>query len=73
MPSKKPFLSFVIDEELLKKIDDFKFANRFESRAEAIRYLIEKGLSDNVTAESRTPFETQKKSLPADQAEAASA
>ena len=40
MPSEKPFLSFIISEELLEKIDDFRFEHRFESRAEAIRELI---------------------------------
>lgn len=44
MPSKKPFLSFVIDEDLLQKIDDFRFRHRFESRAAAIRALILRGL-----------------------------
>ena len=30
--------------ELLKRIDDFRWANRLPSRAEAIRQLIEAGL-----------------------------
>jgi hypothetical protein len=41
MPSDKPFLSFVIDPELLKRVDDFRFKNRFESRAAAIKWLLE--------------------------------
>lgn len=44
MPSDKPFLSFVIDEKLLKAVDDFRFQYRFSSRAEAIRELIRRGL-----------------------------
>lgn len=40
MPSKKPFLSFVIDPELLKQIDDYRFKHRFESRAAAVKHLI---------------------------------
>jgi len=40
MPSKKPFLSFVIDPELLRKIDDYRFKHRFESRAAAVKYLL---------------------------------
>jgi hypothetical protein len=33
--------------ELIERIDDFRFANRVESRAEAIRQLIEAGLEAN--------------------------
>ncbi|MDO9566540.1 MAG: hypothetical protein Q7J15_07360 [Candidatus Desulfaltia sp.] len=40
MPSKKPFLSFIIEPELLKLIDDYRFKHRFESRAAAIKHLI---------------------------------
>ena len=40
MPSIKPFLSFVIEPELLKKLDDFRFNNRFQSRTEAIKWLL---------------------------------
>lgn len=45
MPSEKPFLSFVIDEELLQEIDVYRFKHRLESRAEAIRELIRLGLT----------------------------
>jgi metal-responsive CopG/Arc/MetJ family transcriptional regulator len=40
---RKVFLNFQIPEELLKKIDDFRFEQRKSSRAEAVRELIEKG------------------------------
>jgi hypothetical protein len=40
MGSEKPFLSFVIEPEFLKRIDDFRFKHRFESRAAAIKWLI---------------------------------
>jgi len=39
MGSEKPFLSFVIDPEFLKRLDDFRFKHRFESRAAAIKWL----------------------------------
>ncbi len=48
MSSKKPFLSFVVEKSLLKKIDDFRFENRFESRAAAIKFLIEKALEKGI-------------------------
>jgi len=44
MPTKKPILNFAADEELLKRISDFRFENRIETRSEAIRILVEEGL-----------------------------
>ena len=44
MPSQKPKLLFVVEEELLKQIDDFRFESRIHSRSEAIRQLIRAGL-----------------------------
>ena len=40
MPSKKPILNFVIDPDELKRIDDFRFRYWFNSRAEAVKWLI---------------------------------
>lgn len=40
MPSEKPFLHFVIEGELLKRLDDFRFKYRFDSRAAAIKWLL---------------------------------
>lgn len=45
MTTDKPKLLFVIPQELLDRIDDFRFENRINSRAEAIRQLIEAGLA----------------------------
>jgi len=45
MPTEKPKIIFVMTEDLIKRIDDFRFENRINSRSEAIRRLIEKGLS----------------------------
>lgn len=39
-PSEKPFLSFVIDEDLLEWLDDFRYAERFPSRAAALKWII---------------------------------
>jgi small subunit ribosomal protein S21 len=41
MPSEKPFLHFVVDENLLKRVDDFRFRNRFPTRAAAIKWLLD--------------------------------
>jgi hypothetical protein len=40
-PADKTFLHFLIDPELLKRVDDFRFKNRFDSRAAAIKWLLE--------------------------------
>ena len=40
MPSQKPFLSFVVDDDLLEALDDFRYAQRFPSRAAAIKWLL---------------------------------
>lgn len=44
MPSNKPRFTVVCDEELLKKIDDFRFENRYNSRTSAAIELINRGL-----------------------------
>jgi metal-responsive CopG/Arc/MetJ family transcriptional regulator len=45
MPTEKPKLIIVMESDLLKRIDDFRFDNRINSRSEAIRQLIEAGLA----------------------------
>jgi metal-responsive CopG/Arc/MetJ family transcriptional regulator len=47
MPTDKPKILITLDNDLLNRIDDFRFGNRINSRSEAIRFLIEKGLSVN--------------------------
>ena len=44
MPTEKPKIIFVMEENLLKRVDDYRFENRINSRSEAIRRLIEEGL-----------------------------
>jgi metal-responsive CopG/Arc/MetJ family transcriptional regulator len=44
MPTEKPILTLAVDKGLLDRISDFRFDNRIETRSEAIRILIEKGL-----------------------------
>lgn len=36
----KNFLSFLIEPALLKRVDDFRFKNRFATRAAAIKWLL---------------------------------
>ena len=54
MPSDKPKILFVVDDELLARIDDYRYANRIPSRAETIRRLVEKGLKGPVEPSKKT-------------------
>jgi len=45
MPTKKNIIAFVSDDELLKRIDDFRrYQESIPSRSEAVRLLVEEGL-----------------------------
>jgi len=44
MPSKKPKILLVVDDELIERIDDYRYDNRIPARSEAIRRLIEESL-----------------------------
>ena len=44
MPTKKPKILLVVDDDLIKRIDDFRFDNRINSRSEAMRRLIKEAL-----------------------------
>lgn len=44
MPTEKPRYSITVDEELLKKTDDFRFENRYPSRSAATLELIRLGI-----------------------------
>jgi metal-responsive CopG/Arc/MetJ family transcriptional regulator len=46
-----PLLTFVVDKELIDRLDDFRFAHRFRSRAETVRWLLEWALDENPTPE----------------------
>ena len=45
MPTEKPKIILVMEKDLLKRIEDFRFENRISSRSKAIRRLLEKALS----------------------------
>jgi len=49
MASEKPLLNFVIDPNLLRRLDDFRFKNRFGSRAAAIKWLLDWALNQKPT------------------------
>ncbi len=46
MTTDKPRILLTVDEDLLERIDDYRFENRVNSRSEAIRQLLDKALKD---------------------------
>ena len=44
MPSKKPIITLIVEEDFLQKIDDYRFKNRIANRSETVRQLVEAGL-----------------------------
>jgi len=46
MPTEKPRYTVIVDEELLKEIDDFRFDNRYPSRSAATLDLIRMGIKE---------------------------
>lgn len=45
---------FSLPESLSQQIDDFRFANRLKTESEAIRRLVEAGLSAEAPKDTRT-------------------
>jgi metal-responsive CopG/Arc/MetJ family transcriptional regulator len=44
MPYKRNIFNFQADDELTKRLEDFRFENRINTRSEAIRRLLEEAL-----------------------------
>ena len=44
MPTEKPRYTIIVDEKMLKEIDDFRFENRYPSRSAATLELIRLGI-----------------------------
>ena len=44
MTTDKPRILLTIDDQLLERIDDFRYENRIPARSEAIRRLLEDSL-----------------------------
>ena len=45
--SDRPYWNFVIDDALLKRLDDFRFRHRFDLQAAAIKWLLDWALKQN--------------------------
>jgi metal-responsive CopG/Arc/MetJ family transcriptional regulator len=44
MPTKKPQVLLTLDEELLERIEDYRYENRIPARSEAMRRLLAEAL-----------------------------
>ena len=53
MSTDKPLLNFVIEPELLKRLDDYRFKHRFDSRAAAIKWLLDAALKAKLAPEGK--------------------
>lgn len=54
MPTEKPRYTIIVDEEMLKKIDDFRFENRYPSRSAATIELIRLGIEQLQNKQPKT-------------------
>jgi metal-responsive CopG/Arc/MetJ family transcriptional regulator len=48
MATQKPQILLTLDDDLFKRINDFRFNAHINSRSEAIRLLIEQGLKTSI-------------------------
>lgn len=44
MPAKKNILNFAVESDLMKRLDDFRFENRINTRSQAIRRFLDEAL-----------------------------
>ncbi|MGD9310182.1 MAG: hypothetical protein PVG51_13640 [Desulfosarcina sp.] len=44
MPTRKPQILLTLDDELLERIEDYRYSNRIPARSEAVRRLIDESL-----------------------------
>lgn len=44
MPDKRNIITLQVDDELMKRLDDFRFDNRINTRSETIRRLLDEAL-----------------------------
>lgn len=55
MPINKSLLNFIVDDNLLKRIEDFRFKNRFPTRAAAIKWLLDWALKQKPSVRNLPP------------------
>lgn len=47
MPREKPLIQFVMEKERIRRIDTWRYAHEFPTRAAAIKWLLEFALDQN--------------------------
>lgn len=57
MPTDKPRLMVVVDDEMLKKIDDLRFERRYASRSQLMNELLKLGIEEMEKAQDKTTKE----------------
>jgi hypothetical protein len=60
MPKANAILNFVADPELIERLDDFRFKNRFENRAAAVKWLLDYALEKDPKKSSEPRMKTKK-------------
>lgn len=58
MPTQKPRYTVIVDEKMLKEIDDFRFENRYPSRSAATLELIRLGMEQLKKEQEKSDDET---------------
>ena len=61
MATEKPRYTVIVDEDLLRQIDDFRFENRYPSRSAATIELIRRGI-DQIQREQTEGKRPEKRS-----------
>jgi metal-responsive CopG/Arc/MetJ family transcriptional regulator len=44
LPTRKPQILLTLDDDLLERIEDYRYTNRIPARSEAVRRLIDESL-----------------------------
>ncbi len=57
--SDKPYMNFVIQPDLLKRVDDFRFKHRFPARAAAIKWLLDWALAQKPAPKISPPAKAE--------------
>ena len=60
MATEKPKILLILDDDLLRRVEDYRFDHRINSRAEAIRQLLEEGLKASDPSKSKPQKITKK-------------
>ena len=55
MPTDKPRFTITVDEDLLARIEDFKFSNRYSNQTKAVIALIDSGLKALALNDEKSP------------------